>query len=110
VPSPLAVGGRIYFTQGNNALLSCLEARTGKVLLDRERLPGLTSLYGSPVAVKDRIYLVGRDGTGLVLKQGDQVEVLATNVLGEGVDASPAIVGKQLFLRGERHLYCIGAE
>ncbi|MBW3599157.1 MAG: hypothetical protein KY475_18040 [Planctomycetes bacterium] len=43
----------------------------------------------------------------LVLKHGPQLEVLATNRLDEGIDASSAIVGKQMFLRGERHLYCI---
>jgi len=110
VPSPLLAGGKLYFTQGNNALMSCLEARTGKVIFERERLPGLNSLYASPVGVRDRIYLPGRDGTVLVLKQGDKVEVLATNHLGEGVDASPAVVGKQLFLRGEKHVYCIAGE
>ena len=30
--------------------------------------------------------------------------------LPDAFDASPAIVGKQLFLRGEKHLYCIGAK
>lgn len=110
VPSPLVVNGRVYFTQVNNALLSCLEARTGRVIFERERLPGLTSLYSSPVAARDRIYLVDREGTTLVLKQGDKVEVLATNVLGEGVDASPVVVGKQLLLRGEKHLYCFASE
>ena len=70
----------------------------------------MNGLYASPVGAKDRLYLTGRDGTTLVVKRGDKFEVLATNKLGEGVDASPAIVGKQLFLRGEKHLFCIEAE
>jgi outer membrane protein assembly factor BamB len=110
VPSPLLLGGRLYFTQGNTQLLTCLEVKTGKVVFERERLPGLSSLYASPAAARDRIYLTGRDGTVLVIKAGDKVEVLATNSLGEGIDASPAIVGKQIFLRGEKHLYCIAGE
>jgi outer membrane protein assembly factor BamB len=110
VPSPLLVSDRLYFTQLNNALLTCLDIKTGKPVLDRERLPGLTSLYGSPVAAAGRIYLADRDGTTLVLKQGDKLEVLATNRLGDPIDASPAVVGKQLLLRGERHLYCLEAD
>ncbi len=106
VPSPL-LDNRLYFTQGNNPLLTCLNAYTGKPLFERERLPGLSSLYASPVGVRDRIYIVGRDGTTLVLKRSDKLEVLATNRLDDPVDASPAIVGKQLFLRGEKFLYCI---
>ena len=42
-----------------------------------------------------------------MLKQGDKLEVLATNRLDDPVDASPVVVGKQLFLRGEKYLYCI---
>ena len=61
----------------------------------------------SPIAAAGRIYIVDRDGTTLVLKAGDKLEVLATNHLGDPVDASPIAVGKQLFLRGEKYLYCI---
>ncbi len=107
VPSPLLVDGRLYFTYTNTSILTCLDAKTGKPLIDRARLPGPTSLYASPAAAKDRIYFVGRDGTCVVIKRADQLEVLAINKLDEGIDASPVIVGKQLFLRGEKHLYCI---
>ena len=107
VPSPLLYGDRLYFTQANSGVLTCLDVQTGKPVIDRQRLPGVDTLYASPVGAAGRIYFTGRDGTTVVLKQGDKVEVLATNRLGEGVDASPAIVGKQLFLRGKEHLYCI---
>ncbi len=107
VPSPLLVGGRLYFTQANNALLTILDTKTGQALLERERLPELTTFYSSPVAAAGRIYLVDRDGTALVLRQGDTLQVLATNRLNMPIDASPAIVGRQLFLRGEKALVCI---
>jgi outer membrane protein assembly factor BamB len=107
VPSPLLAGDRLYFTQANDALLTCLDARTGKPLIDRARLPGLTSLYASPVGAAGRVYLTGRNGTTLVLKQADKLEILATNRLGDPIDASPVVVGKQLFLRGEKYLYCL---
>jgi outer membrane protein assembly factor BamB len=107
VPSPLLVAGRLYFTQRNEPMLTCVDAKTGKVLMDRVRLPGLRNLYSSPVSAAGRIYLTDREGTTLVFARADKLEVLATNRLGETIDASPAIVGKQLFLRGEKHLYCI---
>jgi outer membrane protein assembly factor BamB len=110
VPSPLLVGDRLWFTQANSALLTCLDARTGKAVLDRERLPGLGTLYASPVAAAGRIYLVDREGTCLVLRQTDRLEILATNRLNDPVDASPVVVGRQLFLRGAKYLYCIEAE
>jgi outer membrane protein assembly factor BamB len=107
VPSPLLIRDRLYFTQGNNALLTCLDTSTGKPVMDRERLPGLSGIYASPVAAAGRIYLTGRDGTVLVIKQADKLEILATNRLPDPIDASPAIVGKQIFLRGKEHLYCL---
>jgi outer membrane protein assembly factor BamB len=106
VPSPLLYGDRLYFTQGNTSALTCLDAKTGKPLIDRERLPGLTSIYASPAGAADRIYITARDGTTLVLKRGDKLEVLATNRLDDPTDASPAIAGNQLFLRSKEHLYC----
>ncbi|MBA4063695.1 MAG: hypothetical protein C0501_08280 [Isosphaera sp.] len=107
VPSPALVGDRLYFTERNENLLTVLNAKTGKAVVDRERLPGVKSFYGSPAAAAGRVYLTDRTGTTVVLKAGDAVEVLATNRLGEPVDASPVPVGRQLFLRGEKHLYCI---
>ncbi len=44
------------------------------------------------------------------LDQTDKLEVLATNVLKERIDASPAVAGKDLFLRGQDYLYCISGE
>jgi outer membrane protein assembly factor BamB len=107
VPSPLLLGDRLIFTQANEALLTVLDRKTGQPILDRVRLPGVRSFYASPVAAAGRIYLVDRAGTTLVLKQGDKLEVLATNELGDVVNASPVLVGRQLFLRGENTLYCI---
>ncbi|MFO0968078.1 MAG: PQQ-binding-like beta-propeller repeat protein [Gemmataceae bacterium] len=107
VPSPLLYEGRLYFTLANNPLLTILDARSGKALLDRERLTEQTSFYGSPVGAAGRIYLTDRDGTTLVFKASDKLEVLATNKLPDKIDASPAAVGRQLFLRGERYLWCL---
>lgn len=107
VPSPLLTGDLLYFTQTNDPLLTCLNAKTGAVLLDRVRLVGLNSLYASPVEADGRIYLTDRDGTTMVLERGDKFKVLSVNRLDEPIDASPAVVGKQLFLRGAKHLYCL---
>lgn len=108
VPSPLLHQGRLYFFSGNNGTLSILESATGKPLVEAHRMEDLLGgVYASPVAVADRIYLVGRDGKTVVIKGADQVETVSMNKLEDRFDASAAIVGKQLFLRGHEHLYCI---
>lgn len=107
VPSPLLTGDLLYFTQTNEPLLTCLNAKTGEVILDRQRLKGLGTLYASPVEADGRIYITDREGTTMVLQRGDKAQVLAVNRLDDSIDASPAVVGKQLFLRGTKYLYCI---
>jgi outer membrane protein assembly factor BamB len=107
VPSPVLIGDRLWFTESNGNQLTTLDIKTGRPVLDRVRLAAATGFYASPVAAAGRVYLVDRDGTTIVLKQGDKLEVLSVNKLNEPIDASPALSGKQLFLRSEKSLYCI---
>jgi outer membrane protein assembly factor BamB len=107
VPSPLLYGDKLYFFAGNNGMLSCFDAKSGKALIDAERLEDLKNVYASPAGADGRVYLVGRNGAVLVIKNSDKLELLATNKLDEQFDASPAIAGKDLFLRGHEYLYCI---
>lgn len=110
VPSPLLYGERLYYTKSSNGILSCVNARDGTPLIDQKRLPGVENIYASPVGAAGRVYITGRDGTTLVIRDGDELEVLATNTVGEPVDASPAIVGDEMFIRGENHLFCISED
>ena len=107
VPSPLLDDGRLYFTQSNKAILTVLEAKTGREILGRTRLPGLSNVYASSVAAAGRIYFTGRDGATVVLDRSAEFNVLATNRLDERTDSSPAAAGDALFIRGERSLYCL---
>lgn len=107
IASLLLSDGRLYFHKGKTGILTCLEAATGKVLFGPERIPGVSSTYASPIAAGGHIYLTGRSGNITVIKDAATLEIVATNSLGEGVDATPAPAGNQLFVRGERHLFCI---
>ena len=107
IPSPLLYDGTLWFTQSNQAILSCVDAQTGNRIIDRTRLNGLSNIYASPVGAKDRVYVTGRDGTTLVLQRSRELQVLATNHLDDEFDASPALAGNQLFLRGSSFLYCL---
>jgi outer membrane protein assembly factor BamB len=107
VPSPLLHGDELYFFGGNEARLSIFDAKTGQRHVEAERLSGLNGIYASPVGTAGRVYVTGRDGGFVVLKSGPKLEVLSTNKLDDQFDATPAAVGKELFLRGHRSLYCI---
>jgi outer membrane protein assembly factor BamB len=110
VPSPLLADSRLWFTAENKAVLTTLDAKTGKTVLDKVRLEGLGGIYASPVAASGRVYFVDRAGKTLVVRQSDKLEVLATNQLDDEIDASPAVAGKELYLRGQKYLYCLAAE
>lgn len=110
VPSPLLYGDKLYFFAGNNGTLSCFDIHLGKALIDAERIDALQGVYASPVGASGRVYLTGRNGATVVIKQSDKFEQLATNQLDEKFDASPAAVGKDLFLRGREYLYCLAEQ
>jgi outer membrane protein assembly factor BamB len=107
VPSPLLYDHRLYFLQSNDGILSCAHAATGKLLIDRQRLPEIRRIYSSPVGAAGRIYLTSREGATQVIRHADTFGVLATNKLSDDIDASAAIAGKELYLRGKKYLYCI---
>ena len=87
--------------------MTCLDAKTGEVAFGPKRVGELSNIYASPVGAGGRVYLTGRNGNTLVLERGPEYKVMALNKLDERFDASPAIAGNQLFLRGAKHLYCI---
>ncbi len=110
IPSPLLYEGLLYYNQSNQSILTCLDSKTGEVVFGPERVGELSNIYASPVGAGGRVYLTGRNGNTLVLQRGPDYQVTALNKLDERFDASPAIAGNQLFLRGAKHLYCIETE
>lgn len=107
VASPLLYDDRLYFTADRNAVLSCYDAKSGKPLFTAQDIPGLGQIYASPAGAGDKIYIADRDGNVAVIKKSDTFELLATNVLDDGFDASPVFAGNELYLKGRKYLYCI---
>ena len=107
VPSPLLYENTIYFLKSNNGILSAFNTETGEAYYGPERLSGVSGVYASIVGTGDRIYVAGRQGTVNVIQQGPDFKILAENKLDENFNASPAIVGNELYLRGAKYLYCI---
>lgn len=108
VPSPLLHGDIIYFLKGNN-LISAVNRVTGVSHYgpNPKRIQGISGVYASIVGAEDRVYVASRNGTVAVLKHGPEFEILAQNQLEDSFNASPAIVGSEIYLRGTRYLYCI---
>jgi outer membrane protein assembly factor BamB len=107
VPSALLSDGKLYYLKGTSSEITCVEAKTGKIWYDTQKPEGMKSAYASPVAANGNIYMIDREGTCAVLKEGAEFNVIAQNKLSDRFDASPAIVGKDLILRGFKSVYCI---
>lgn len=107
VPSPILYGDYLYLTT-DRGIITCLDARTGEVKYEGGRVPVPATFTASPIAFEGKILMTSEDGDSFVIKAGPKHEILATNSVGEPVYASPAIADGNIFIRGERTLYCIG--
>ena len=74
------------------------------------RLGGIRNVYASPVGAANRLYITDRQGTTLVMSHANLPKMLAVNRLYDSFSASAAVAGGELFLRGQRNLYCIAEE
>ncbi len=102
--SPVCDGRRYWFVE-DNGWGNCLDAATGKRLW-RERMDG--NFRASLLAGDGKVYFTSLEGVVTVVRAGPAFEVLARNDLGESIVATPAVAGGELFIRGEKHLYCVG--
>ncbi len=110
VPSPTVVNG-YYLVADDFGTVTCYRARSGE-LLWREKLARHYS--ASNLEAGGKVYLFadqgldrGALGVTTLIEPGPTLKVVAKNTLGEALYASPAVYDGQLFLRGEKHLYCI---
>lgn len=106
VPTAVLYKGLLYGSKASSAVITVLDAKTGKTMVNASRLDGIRTIYSSMVAADDHIFITGRGGRTIVLQHGPKLEIVATNDLGEEVDATPALVDNQILIRGSKNLYC----
>ncbi|MEZ6143033.1 MAG: PQQ-binding-like beta-propeller repeat protein [Zavarzinella sp.] len=106
VPSPVAAKDWIFLVH-DDGRASCRDAVTGE-LKWLERLGKHHS--ASPVVIGDHVHYTDDDGITYIVKVSDEFEVVRKNPIGESVSASPALADGQIFIRGDKHLWCIGTQ
>jgi outer membrane protein assembly factor BamB len=108
VSSPLLYDDTLYFLRHNQNILSRLDPLTGNPRGEPLRLEGIRDfIFASPIGAAGRIYVTGRDGSTVVLRHDRENAILAVNQLSDVFSASPAAIDSELYLRGERFLYCL---
>jgi outer membrane protein assembly factor BamB len=106
-PSPVLHEGKLYMLT-DSGMLSCLDANTGKPYYQQERLPKPYNFKSSPVGANGKLYLASEDEDVIVVRMGENFEVLATNTLKDQMFiGTPAIVDGQIYLRGQNTLFAI---
>jgi outer membrane protein assembly factor BamB len=104
ISSPVYLDGLVYMANGLG-IVKCIDAATGDRVW-QERIGGIYS--ASPVVAENRIYLLNESGETVVLRAGRTPHILQRNQLEERTVASPAISNRQIFIRSDQHLICIG--
>ncbi len=103
VPSPVVVNGYLLVPD-DRGTANCFNAATGERLWQKR----LGKHYSaSLVAAGGLGYFIADDGLTKVVKPGPDLDVIAENPLGEYCYSSPAIAHHSLFIRGEKHIFCI---
>jgi hypothetical protein len=107
VPSPIVAGdGRFFLVVSDEGIASCFEAETGQ----RHWMERIGPHYSaSTVSAGGLVHFLGDDGVSTLVRPDTKFQVAARNALGENCRASPAISQGQIFFRGQKHLYCVGA-
>jgi len=105
VPSPVLAGDYLLVAD-DNGTVNCFEAKTGK----RQWRSRLGKHYSASLVTAGGLaYFLADDGVTKIVRPGAEEDVIAENPLGEYCYASPAISDGQIFIRGEKHLFCIGS-
>jgi outer membrane protein assembly factor BamB len=102
VPSPISVGD-FFFVVSDSGVAHCFEASSGKIMW-AERLG---EHHASLVSVNDLVYFLNDNGVMNVVRAAREFTPIAKNDLGERTFASPALSQGQLFLRSDKHLFCL---
>jgi outer membrane protein assembly factor BamB len=103
VPSMLIYGKHLYAVN-DRGIATCHVAATGEPVWN-ERLGN--AFFASPVLIDGKIYAINENGTAYVFEAAPTFKLLAKNVVGEPVKATPAVADNRLLIRGSQHLFCI---
>jgi len=107
VSSPLCYNGRVFGIK-NGGLASCYDLKSGHQFYQAERVDAPGDYYSSAVAADGRVYVASQKGTVVVLDGGETFEVLARNVIGAPIFATPAIVDGRIYLRTDKQMFAFG--
>jgi outer membrane protein assembly factor BamB len=103
VTSPVS-NGELVFLLDSTGGVSCYDAKNGKKQWQHDIHEDCAA---SPSIVADRLCLITKKGTLIMIEAARQFKEIGRSPLGEQVLASPAFAQNKIFVRGIKHLICI---
>lgn len=104
VPSPVATS-ELLFMATSYGVVVCYNAKTGEIYWESEYDNGF---YSSPMMVDGKIYLIDMQGVMHIFKVDKEFVLVGESELGETCMTSPAFTDGKIYIRGNKHLFCIG--
>lgn len=104
VPSPVATKDLLFMATSYGVMV-CYNAKTGDILWEHEFDNGF---YSSPMMVEGKIYLMDMSGIMHVFEAANEYKAISSNPLGEDAMTTPAFSNGKIFIRGNKHLFCVG--
>ena len=106
VTSPVS-NGELIFTVTSSGMLTCYDAKDGKKQWEHDFEDACNA---SPSIAGGKLILITNKGTLIAVEVAREFKELARSPLGEKIYASPAFAQGKMFVRGVRHLICIGTK
>ena len=109
VPTPVAYQGRVYLVRDRGEV-ECIDPVTGKTIWGDAFPKSSVKFYASPLIAGGNLYAPREDGVVFVAAvTDDKFKLLAENDMDEPVIGSPVPVLNRIFIRGEKHLFCLAS-
>jgi outer membrane protein assembly factor BamB len=107
-PSTIVYGDQMYVLL-DRGFVASYDAKTGKEVYGRKRLPSGRAFTSSPWAANGHLFFLNEFGRTYVVKAGPDYELVAENqlVADEMCMATPAIAGNRLVIRSLDRIYSI---
>lgn len=105
-PSPVLHNGLIYILASNGKNLSCIDVISGKTIYS-QKLEKVSTCWATPWVYKDNLYITDERGTTLIVKTGEQFEIVSQNRIKDKFWASAALSYDAYIFKGVNKVYCI---
>lgn len=93
------------FMAASFGTISCFDSKSGERYWFHDFDEGF---YSSPILVGDKVYCMDMSGVLYIFKARKEFELISRNELGEWAMTIPAFMHNRIYIRGVKHLFCIG--